>query len=281
MIALIYNNKIIFTHEKRSSRLFLNHTFYNEIIYIKPNNKFESYHKIKQKSIDKKIYCINRHPIGHISSGLYNHLSWCYVDKYRRLFNYIKEYDNKSNKDYLYKLLFYTIHPYKLLQEGRRKGTKIYNIPEIIPIEELVNIFNFHVVLFNTQHKYFEYIFKADPHINPHQNKIIECLDMFDCELVYMEDTPNILSYLGFNYSDKENNTLKNKFSQKNPKQFYNIFLDYILTQSVDNVVAGFKKIYGDSINIDKSKIEHIIKHKPIIKHINNEISLYNTINQK
>ena len=102
-----------------------------------------------------------------------------------------------------------------------------------------------------------------------------------DCEIVDIEKKNNLLSYLNFNFSDEKNEEIKRKYSQKAPKEFYSMFLEYILNRDVKTIKENFEKIYNKFDVIDIKSVYSIKENFEIINLINKEIEIYNKIGEQ
>ena len=153
----------------------------------------------------------------------------------------------------------------------------IYNS---ISSKELLKILNLHIYVYNNKTTWFENEFRTNPHLFTNQNLIFEIQKNIDCEIVDIEKKNNLLSYLNFNFSDEKNEEIKRKYSQKAPKEFYSMFLEYILNRDVKTIKEHFEKIYNKFDVIDIKSVYSIKENFEIINLINKEIEIYNKIGE-
>jgi len=274
---LIYNHKVIITHSKRASRTFDNYT--NPIKEILFYSSVDVINKLKIYSETKKIYCLNRNPITHIKSGLWNLIESTYLARTENNFwlqEFIKDYEKNNEPIELSKLLHLTIEP-----DNPENNIGEKNIYNTISSKELLKILNLHIYLYNNKTTWFENEFKTNPHLFANQNLIFEIQKNIDCEVVDIEKKNNLLSYLNFNFSDEKNEEIKTKYSQKAPKEFYSIFLEYILNRDVKTIKEHFEKIYNKSDVVDIKSVYSIKENLEIIHLINKEIEIYNKIGDR
>ena len=274
---LIYNDKVIIAHSKRASRTFDNYT--NPIKEILFYNSVDVIDKLKIYSETKKIYCLNRNPITHIKSGLWNLIEATYLIRHDKaqiwLQKFIKDYEKNNEPTELSKFLHLTIEPTN--PENNIGERTIYNS---ISSKELLKILNLHIYVYNNKTTWFENEFRTNPHLFTNQNLIFEIQKNIDCEIVDIEKKNNLLSYLNFNFSDEKNEEIKRKYSQKAPKEFYSMFLEYILNRDVKTIKENFEKIYNKFDVIDIKSVYSIKENFEIINLINKEIEIYNKIGE-
>lgn len=274
---LIYDDKVIIAHSKRASRTFDNYT--NPIKEILFYNSVDVIDKLKIYSETKKIYCLNRNPIAHIKSGLWNLIEATYLIRQDKaqiwLQKFIKDYEKNNEPTELSKFLHLTIEPTN--PENNIGERTIYNS---ISSKELLKILNLHIYVYNNKTTWFENEFRTNPHLFTNQNLIFEIQKNIDCEIVDIEKKNNLLSYLNFNFSDEKNEEIKRKYSQKAPKEFYSMFLEYILNRDVKTIKEHFEKIYNKFDVIDIKSVYSIKENFEIINLINKEIEIYNKIGE-
>ena len=293
MVTYVYRDKIILAQAKRGSRLLRIHTLplenyicnnlgpkmrHSQNVNITIDGFFELL-----KNSNKQILCINRNPISHITSGLWNTLEFEYdrgKDFKTEILNYIQDKQNNRNEGIQFeifnKFFYVSVDPADTYKNVR--NTKLY---EVLSESELLNILNFHIIYFNKFTDFFINSFATDPHLNPNQSFILEILKQTKCKIVDMDDSKNLLSKLGFLFSDAENERVKNLYSQRASKQFYSIFLNYMLDGDVQKVINSFKDMYGKCSVVSNSTLVKIKKCDEIINFINEEVKLYNEIKVK
>ena len=263
----IYKDKVVITSAKRGSRLFTQEIPepINKILFIDKGETIASWSETFRKNLfnrldflNTKIYLLNRNPIGHISSGLWN---WFeiqtskdnFLGDYKDRFIYITA--TKESKDVNY--------------------TSIRLKDEISQLELLV-ILNLHIDWYNKNREgLIRDVIGNDGHLNTDQLKIQYLKNYLDVEVVDIEKVPNLLQHLGFDYDDTFNNHHRGRFSQKQSKLFYSMFLQYMLTQNPQCIIDGFKNIYGKCSVIRSSSLHKIDKDTTLINHIDKEVKLY------
>jgi hypothetical protein len=208
-----------------------------------------------------KVYLLNRNPIGHISSGLWN---W---------FEVLTRNDNFLG-DYKDKFIYVTS-----TKESTDVNDASIRLKDEISQLELLDILNLHIDWYNKNREGFigDATF-ADAHLNTDQLKIKLLTKYLDVEVVDIEKVPNLLQHLGFGYNDKFNNYHRSRFSQKQTKLFYSMFLEYMLTQTSQCIIDGFKEIYGKCSVIRGSSLHRIDKDTTLINHVKREVNLYEEI---
>lgn len=276
MDLLIYDNKVITSECKRGSRTLTQKTlFKNKICYSSECNMDDLFGIFS----NKRLFIINRNPISHISSGLWNVLeyqlkqdgstfkSWC---------NEYLQYYSGLNYSLLHRFMYITADTSKPhIHNGNA------TIIETISQQELLEILNLHIRFYNKHYVDIEKLLKEDPHIYPNQLLVKKFVEEFKFELVDIEEHNNLLEHLGFNISDAQNKKFKYITSQAATTPLYTMLLNYILTQDIQTIVDGFKQIYGRCSVIRNSSLEKILKYEPTIEHINNEVKIYQELKEK
>lgn len=269
---LIYKNKVIILSAKRGSRLF-SHEIEKPDNTIKlpfTSKELSSYSERDRKNIfndlynlfpNTKVYLLNRNPIGHISSGL-----WNWFEAYTRKFNFLGDYKDR--------FIYLTTNK----QDTAVNDASIKLKDEISQLE-LLDILNLHINWYNKNRKVLiDEIIGNDVHLYTDQLKQNYISSYLDVEVVDIEKVPNLLQHLGFDYDDKFNNLHRGRFSQKQSKLFYSMFLEYMLTQKPQCIIDGFKNIYGKCSVIRGSSLNKIDKDISLISHVNKEVLMYNGI---
>lgn len=275
MLVLFYNNKVILSHAKRGSRMLTRHTMFNDVYQIDITHPKEVVFDKIQKS-NKKIYCLNRNPISHISSGIWNTLEPAYSKGEESILHKTFQRYGSVDSEFDYKLIDKLL--YVSSNSNRPDINEVSNIEEKISQSDMLRLLNFFIFFYNQNHTQLESAFKSDGHVYPNQSLVKECVEEFGCELVDIEEVDNLLSYLGFNFNDSENQKIKNLYSQQAPKKFFRMYLDYILHGDIQEVINHFKDIYGRCSVIKNSTLHKIIRYEPIIDFINNEVNIYNEL---
>jgi len=280
MICFIYSDKAIITGAKRASRLIEQNTIPIDVIELWGGELLnmglilENVKKVQSISKSKKIYLLNREPLGHIKSG--------FVNIFEKASN--KGFQSPFASD-MYRLINSALqHTWvNLIYLSANKDNFEYNfktnkLKDDISEDELLGLLNWFVDLYNTKSDDFYLYLIGDEHTSPKHHLIKQMKDSIDCEIVDIERHDNLLKYLGFDWSDSDNNTKKNTYSQKEPKLFFDILLDYILTQDKNIVANHFKSIYGKSSVVRGSTLINIKKNDKVLEVLNNEIKIYNEL---
>lgn len=283
-----YNSRTIFLSSKRGSRMLTLHTIVNDSLLIQDhfwNGNSENINKlnqsldiIKSKSKGNKIYIINRDPFDMISSGLWNIFEFMLTKpEHPPTLEHIRK-DFKSTDE------FHWLNQFMYLTASKQNTGNNYagkTIKDNIPQQKLLKLLNTHVEVFNNNGIQFINTFKTDDHLVTSQGLIKHIYESLDnCIIVDLKYDGNLLNFLGFNFSDEENNSIKNLTSQKQGKLFYKMFLEYVLTQNINSVINGFKHIYGKCSAVRNSSLVKINKNDEIINHVNNEVKIYNELKQ-
>lgn len=288
MKAHFYNNRTIFFSSKRGSRMLNLHTSENDSLIVHDcfwNGISEdiidlnkSLNIVKSKSDGNKIYIINRDPFDMISSGLWNIFEFMFTkpELSPTLENIRKDF---KSADY-----FHWLNQFMYLTATKKNTYNNYSgktIKDNIPQQKLLKLLNIHVEVFNNNGIQFLNTFQSDDHLVTSQGLIKHIYESLDnCDIVDLKYDGNLLKFLGFNFSDEENNSIKNLTSQKQGKLFYKMFLEYMLTQNINSVINGFKDIYGKCSAVRNSSLVKIHKNDEIINHVNNEVKIYNELKQ-
>lgn len=288
MKANFYNNRTIFFSSKRGSRMLNLHTSENDSLIVQDcfwNGISEdiidlnkSLNIVKSKSDGNKIYIINRDPFDMISSGLWNVFEFMFTkpELSPTLENIRKDF---KSADY-----FHWLNQFMYLTATKKNTYNNYSgktIKDNIPQQKLLKLLNIHVEVFNNNGIQFLNTFQSDDHLVTSQGLIKHIYESLDnCDIVDLKYDGNLLKFLGFNFSDEENNSIKNLTSQKQGKLFYKMFLEYMLTQNINSVINGFKDIYGKCSAVRNSSLVKIHKNDEIINHVNNEVKIYNELKQ-
>lgn len=280
MRCYVYSDKAIITGAKRASRLITDNTMPLDVIQVWTGEFLdihlysENIKKVQSISESKKIYLLNREPLGHIKSGLVN-----IFEKAHKLVGPFTSDIIKlrsTDLEHTWKTLIYLS-----ANEGDFQNNFKHNkLNENIPEDELLNLLNWFVQLYNLKSHDFYLYFTGDAHTAPKQHLIKEMKKKIDCEIVDIEEHTNLLKYIGFNWNDASNIEKKLKYSQEQPKLFFSILLDYILTQDKNIVSNHFKNIYGKSSVVRGSTLNNITKYNTIINVINKEVKNYNELKQ-
>lgn len=288
MKANFYNNRTIFYSSKRGSRMINFHTIVNDSLNIEDlfwngksediNNLNKSLDIVKSKSKGNKVYIINRDPFDMISSGLWNIFEFMLTrPEHPPTLEHIRK-DFKSTD------VFHWLNQFMYLTATKNNTGNNYSgktIKDNIPQQKLLKLLNTHVEVFNNNRIHFVNIFKSDDHLVTSQGLIKHIYESLNnCIIVDLKYNGNLLNFLGFNFSDEENNSIKNLTSQKQGKLFYKMFLEYMLTQNINSVINGFKDIYGKCSAVRNSSLVKINKNDEIINHVNNEVKIYNELKQ-
>lgn len=287
MKVRFYNNKTIIYSSKRGSRmihhtiefdsLFINDLFWNGVSND-INNLNELLDILKFKSKGNKVYIINRDPFDMISSGFWNIFEFILTKpEHSPALEHIRK-DFKSTDE------FHWLNQFMYLTASKHNTDNNYfgkTIKDNIPQEKLLKILNTHVEVFNNSGIQLINAFKTDNHLITCQGLVKHIYESLDnCIIVDLKYDGNLLNFLGFNFSDEENNSIKNLTSQKQGKLFYKMFLEYMLTQNINSVINGFKDIYGKCSVVRNSSLVKINKNDEIINHVNNEVKIHNELKQ-
>ena len=240
----------------------------------------------KSKSDGNKTYRINRDPIDMISSGLWNIFEFMFT-KHRTSgmgpFSTSPTLEN-IRKDFKSADYYHWLNEFMYLTATKKNTYNNYSgktIKDNIPQQKLLKLLNIHVEVFNNNGIRFLNTFQSDDHLITSQGLIKHIYESLDnCDIVDLKYDGNLLKFLGFNFSNEENNSIKNLSSQKQGKLFYKMFLEYMLTQNINSVINGFKDIYGKCSAVRNSSLVKIHKNDEIINHVNNEVKIYNELKQ-
>tara|TARA_Y100000389_G_C17446014_1_gene511646 strand:+ start:745 stop:1569 length:825 start_codon:yes stop_codon:yes gene_type:complete len=267
VVLLIYKDKVIITSAKRGTRLFgheINEPHTRRLITYSCKEIYSWSESVRKNFFNgfglqnTKVYLLNRNPIGHIASGL-----WNWFEVLSREDNFLGDYTDK----FMY--VTSTKHSPDVNNATSRLNEEISQL-------ELLDILNRHIDWYNNnRERLVENCLHNDYHLNTDQLKIKLLTKYLNVEVVDIEKVPNLLQHLGFDYSDKFNNYHRSRFSQKQSKLFYSMFLEYMLTQKPQCIIDGFKNIYGKCSVVRGSSLHRIDKDIPLINHINNEVNLY------
>lgn len=263
----IYKDKVVITSAKRGSRLFTQEIPepINKILFIDKGETIASWSETFRKNLfnrldflNTKIYLLNRNPIGHISSGLWN---WFEIQTSKD--NFLGDYKDR--------FIYITA-----TKESKDVNDTSIRLKDEISQLELLDILNLHIDWYNKNREgLIRDVMGNDGHLNTDQLKIQYLKNYLDVEVVDIEKVPNLLQHLGFDYDDTFNNYHRGRFSQKQSKLFYSMFLQYMLTQNPQCIIDGFKNIYGKCSVIRSSSLHKIDKDTTLINHIDKEVKLY------
>jgi hypothetical protein len=265
-----YKDKVVIISSKRGSRLFkqeveepLSKTtlFYSGKDISSWSESFRKKFFNGFELQNTKVYLLNRNPIGHISSGL-----WNWFEILTRNNNFLGDYKDK--------FIYLTS-----TKESTDVNDASIRLKDEISQLELLDILNLHIDWYNKNREVLvDTIMGGDTHVNTDQLKIKLLTKYLDAEVVDIEKVPNLLQHLGFGYNNKFNNYHRGRFSQKQSKLFYSMFLEYMLTQTPQCIIDGFKEIYGKCSVIRGSSLHRIVKDTALINHVKKEVNLYNEI---
>ena len=267
---LKYKDKVVIISAKRGSRLFKQEVEepLSKTILSYSGNDIASWSESVRKNFfngfelqNTKVYLLNRNPIGHISSGL-----WNWFETLTRKDNFLGDYKDK--------FIYVTS-----TKESTDVNDASVKLKDEISQLELLDILNLHIDWYNKNKEVLiGDVIGNDYHLNTDQLKIKLLTKYLDVEVVDIEKVPNLLQHLGFGYNDKFNNYHRSRFSQKQSKLFYSMFLEYMLTQTPQCIIDGFKKIYGKCSVVRGSSLHRIDKDITLINHIKREVNLYEEI---
>lgn len=267
-----YNTRIIICSAKRGSRLLKYNTLPINNNFIELDNpKFIE--EFKKLSKQKKVFIINREPIGHLKSGLVNSCESNYKNPDYPCHKEINEMINSELGDYFSKLIYLSAD-----ESEFEKNYKDTSIESVISQKGLLGLLNWFVNLYNEKHQKIYQMILDDEHLSSRQDIVKKITELFDCEVVNMEEQKNLLSYLGFKFSDEENDRLKKRYSQKGPKMFFSMFVDYIMSNDINVVISHFKKIYGKCSVIRGGNLTKVKIQDYFIDYVNNEVKIFNEI---
>lgn len=274
----IYKDKVVITSAKRGSRLFTQEIPQpiNQLNFLYKGETIASWSETFRKNLfnrlgyrkytsnviinflNTKIYLLNRNPIGHISSGLWN---WFEIQTSKD--NFLGDYKDR--------FIYITA-----TKESKDVNDTSIRLKDEISQLELLDILNLHIDWYNKNREgLIRDVMGNDGHLNTDQLKIQYLKNYLDVEVVDIEKVPNLLQHLGFDYDDTFNNYHRGRFSQKQSKLFYSMFLQYMLTQNPQCIIDGFKNIYGKCSVIRSSSLHKIDKDTTLINHIDKEVKLY------
>ena len=279
MRCFVYSDKAIITGAKRASRLIDKNTIPIDVIQMWEGEVLniqlssESVKKVQSISKSKKIYLLNREPLGHIKSGLVNIFEKASVGFRNAFTSDMVRLNSSYLQDTWVKLIYLSAN-----KDNFENNFKTNKLKDDISEDELLNLLNWFVDLYNNKLDDFYSYFTGDEHTSPKQHLIKQMKDSIDCELVDIEEQDNLLKYIGFNWTDGHNKAKKSEYSQKEPKLLFDILLDYILTQNKNIVANHFKSIYGKSSVVRGSTLSNIKKNDKILEVLNNEIKIYNEL---
>ena len=281
MRCYVYSNQAVIIGAKRASRLIRDNTMPLDTIQVSKGELLdihlylENIEKVQRISKTKKIYLLNREPLGHIKSGLVN----IFEHAYKLIGPFttdVKNLRESSEYGHTWKRLIYLSAD----ESNFENNFKDAKLNQTISQNELLILLNWFIDLYNRKSKDFYLYFTGDTHTSPKQHLIKELKNSIDCEIVDIEEHTNLLKYLGFDWNDTSNIKKKMKYSQEQPKLFFSILLDYILTQDKNIVANHFKSIYGKNSVVRGSTLSNIIKNNDIINVINKEVQIYNELKQ-
>lgn len=279
MRCFVYSDKAIITGAKRASRLIALNTIPIDVIRLWEGDLLnmglisKNVKKVQSISKNKKIYLLNREPLGHIKSGLVNIFEKANSGVHSPFESDMVRLNNSALQHTWVNLIYISAN-----KDNFENNFKTNKLKDDISEDELLNLLNWFVDLYNNKLDDFYLYFMADVHTSPKQHLIKQMKDSIDCEVVDIEEHDNLLKYIGFNWSGEDNNAKKSKYSQKEPKLFFDILLDYILTQDKNIVANHFKSIYGKSSIVRGSTLSNIEKNDKILEVLNNEIKIYNEL---
>jgi len=279
MRCFVYSDKAIITGAKRASRLIEQNTIPIDVIQLWGGELLniglisENVKKVQSISKSKKIYLLNREPLGHIKSGFVNIFEKASTGFQCPFTSDMYRLNNSALQHTWVNLIYVSANG-----DNFEYNFKTNKLKDDIPEDELLGLLNWFVDLYNTKPDDFYLYLIGDAHTSPKHHLIKQMKDLIDCEIVDIERHNNLLKYLGFNWDDEYNKAKKSEYSQKEPKLFFDILLDYILTQDKNIVANHFKSIYGKSSVVRGSTLSNIKKNDKILEVLNNEIKIYNEL---
>lgn len=282
MVVSEFLDKVVITSAKRGSRSLQKYTLplNQTILDISNDIQDKDLSFIKELSKNKKVFLINREPISHISSGLVNYTE-TFMDtgigwgKCGNVHDEFMKYLWKNEGMNRFRDIIYASAERNKFHENR--VTK--ELKNIITQKELLSLLNFWIGFINKNYEFFFPLGEHDLHISSVQGitkKIANVIE--NGEIVDLELQPNLFQYMGFkNINDME---MKSRFSQRIPKQFFKILIEYIYYGNMQYVVDGFKKIYGKCSVIRSGTLKRALPNPYLKEYLDNEIKIYNELKQ-
>lgn len=282
MVVSEFLDKVVITSAKRGSRSLHKYTIplNQTIINITDDIESKDLEFIRELSKTKKVFLINREPISHISSGLVNYtetfmdtgMGWSECGNvYDELMKFLWENEGRNK----FRDIIYASAERNRFDEN--KVTK--ELKNIVTQKELLSLLNFWIGFINKNYEYFFPLGNHDLHISSIQGitkKIANVIE--NGEIVDLELQPNLFQYMGFkNIRDIE---MKSRFSQRIPKQFFKILIEYIYYGNKQYVVDGFKNIYGKCSVIRSGTLKRALPNLYLKEYLDNEIKIYNELKQ-